>query len=146
MKVKHIVVAFLSLLIVFISVGFGISISNANANHLITEWNEFENIKYFDVEMVPKLSFLAALATLPLILAVMVFQFILLKMARVRQVKNIAIGLLIAVLIIFSFDILVLIYPHVFDFSQWGFVWITMGMFLIVGNMLSLFIRPQSAK
>jgi hypothetical protein len=143
MKVKHIIVASLSLLIVFISVGFGISISNANSNQLITEWNEFENIQYFDVQMVPKLSYFAALLTLPLILIVLVFELLILKEAKVRQVKNISIGLLIAIAFILIFDILTIYTPAYFEFSKWGFIWITMGMVITAGNVLSIFIREK---
>lgn len=120
-----------------ISIYFGIRIYNANENIHLTELNEFDKVYYDDITLVPTITFLAAVITLPFILAIMVLQIIAVYKSTERVVKNIAIGLTGVGLIILVVDMLTISNPEGFDFSQWGFVWICMGLFIIAGNLLS---------
>lgn len=137
MHKRHLIIAALSFLMCVISIYFGIRIYNANENILLTNLNELDNIYYDDVENVPKLSFLAALLTLPFLLAIGTLEIICIVKSSKRQVKNIAYGLVVVVIIVLTVDIITLTDPVGFDFSKWGFVWICLGLILIAGNLLS---------
>lgn len=141
MRKHHLIIAGLAFLLCLISVYYGIRIVNANENHLITELNELDKIRHDNIRMVPMMSFSAAMFTLPFILAILVFEIIVLKKAINRQAKNIGIGMLVNISIILVFDILILSNPVYFDFSKWGFIWICLGLILIAGNALSYVLR-----
>jgi len=137
----NIIIACVSFLLMLISVFFGVSIHNANANMHITYLNEMDNIHYYDVDLVPQLTRQAAIFTFPLILGILVMEIIVLFKSRVKQVKNIAIGLTGAVFVLFIIDILVLSNPQEHDFSAWGYFWIIAGLFCLAGNALSVFVK-----
>lgn len=140
----NIIAASLSFLLVLISVYFGASIHNANTNMHITHLNEMDNIFHYDVALVPKLTQQAAIYTLPLVVAVLVLAISIMYKSTVNQVKSIAIGVAIAMVFVLIFEVLVLTNPAVYDFSKWGYVWIVMGVFSVVGNALSIFIKGNS--
>lgn len=141
MRLNNILCAALGFLMILIAAFFGASIHNSKTNELISHLNEMDRIYYYDPAVIPKLNFQAALFTMPLVVALLVFEFIIVRKAKVRQVKNIAIGLLVAASIILALAILTLSNPAKFDFSQWGYVWIAMGVFIVAGNALSVFIK-----
>ena len=146
MKKYNLIVAALAFLVCALSAYFGVRVHNANENFLITDLNEFDKIYHDDIEMVPSLNWRAATITLPFLLAILVLEIMIIRTAVVRQTKNIAIGLLIAVGIILTVDVLTIVSPPSFDFSKWGFVWICLGLFLLAGNALSYFINKFSSE
>ncbi|MEX1000730.1 MAG: hypothetical protein WDZ35_01300 [Crocinitomicaceae bacterium] len=144
MKKQHLIIAGLAFLMCLVAAYFGVSIQNANNNFLLTDLNEIDKIYYADINEVPKLSFLAAGITAPLILAILILEGMIIKKTQNRKVKNMAIGLMVATFIILLTDVYTLISPQKMDFSQWGYVWICLGLFLIAGNILSIFITRFS--
>jgi hypothetical protein len=144
MKKYNLIVAALAFLICALAAYFGTRVHNANENFLLTELNEFDKIYYDDITLVPKLNRLAAIVTAPLILGILFLEVMVIRTATVRQSKNIAIGLFIATAIIAVFDVLTLLSPEDYDFSHFGFIWICLGLFLLVGNVLSYFITRFS--
>jgi hypothetical protein len=144
MKKYNLIVAALAFLICALAAYFGTRVHNANENFLLTELNEFDKIYYDDITLVPKLNRLAAIVTAPLILGILFLEVMIIRTAMVRQSKNIAIGLFIATAIIAVFDVLTLLSPEDYDFSHFGFIWICLGLFLLVGNVLSYFITRFS--
>ncbi|MCG8575778.1 MAG: hypothetical protein MI810_12905 [Flavobacteriales bacterium] len=140
MKKTHILIASIAFLMCLISVFFGISIYNANENHLIQHLNEMDQIHYFDKDQIPVLNHQAVVFMFPLVLGITFFQLKVLIKAKIKRRKNIAMGLLIPVAILWVFEAMVFFNPANWDFSKWGFVWISMGFFLIVGNAVSIFI------
>ncbi len=149
MRNINIVAACISFLLVLIAVFFGASIHNANTNMHITYLNEMDNIHYFDVNRVPQLTRQATIFTLPLLIGILVLELIITVKGTVRQVKNIAIGLAIAMLIVIVFDVLIMSNAQAYDFSRWGYIWITMGVFSLAGNALCVFItgnKPVAKK
>ena len=141
MRSKNILCASLGFLVVIMSAYFGASIHNSQSNDIISYLNEMDHIYHYDVERIPTLNFQAAVFTLPLILIILVVELIVVFKSTIKQVKNISIGLTVAALIILFFAIMTVINPVEFDFSIWGYVWITMGMFIVAGNVLSIFIK-----
>ena len=137
MHKRHLTIVALAFLMCAISIYFGVRIFNANENVHLGYLNEIDNIKHDDVELVPTLSFLAALITLPFLLAIGILEFLVIRKKPKRQIQNIAYGLLAVVFIILTIDIITLTDPVGFDFSRWGFVWICLGLFIIAGNLLS---------
>ena len=144
MRKKHLIVAGITLLMSMIAAYFGVRVQNANANFLLTELNELDRIYYADIEEVPRINFMAAIVTAPLLLSILVLEFLILRKAAIIQVRNIAIGLTVAVLAVIVVDVMIILQPAKMDFSKWGYVWICMGLFLIVGNVLSVFIERFS--
>lgn len=144
MRKKHLIVAGLAFLMCLLSAYFGVRIQNANSNFLLEELNAIDQIYYADVNEVPRITFQAAVITSPLILAIIVTQILIILKTPLRVNKNIAIGLLVASISILTVDFITLLSPQTMDFSQWGYVWVCMGLFLIAGNILSIFIQKFS--
>ena len=142
MRREHIFAASFAFLMVIVAVYFGASIHNAYTNQHITYLNEMDNIQYFNVDVIPELNARAAAYTLPFIIFIILLEAYIIWKTKVRVARNIAIGLLVAVLIISSLDMLTLTDPTSYDFSKWGYVWITLGLFLIAGNVISAFLKP----
>ncbi|MCB9223784.1 MAG: hypothetical protein H6582_06350 [Crocinitomicaceae bacterium] len=140
MKKYHMIVAALAFLVCLLSAYFGVRIHNANENFLLTDLNEFDKIYHDDISLVPALNRLAAVVTLPFLLGITILEILIIRSANVKQVKNIAYGLTLTVFIILTVDLLTIFHPDYFDFSMWGFVWVCLGLFLLVGNALSYFL------
>ncbi len=143
MRPKNVLCAALGFLLILIAAYFGASIHNSKTNELISHLNEMDQIHYYSPALIPKLNFQAALFTLPLIITLVIVEAIIAFKAAIRQVKNIAIGLLLAAVLLLVLAVIALSNPAQFDFSQWGYVWIAMGAFIVVGNVLSIFIKGQ---
>lgn len=141
MRKHHFIIAGLAFLMCLISMYFGMRIYNANENHLITELNEMDKIKFDDIRKVPMLSLSAAIFTAPMILLMLVFEIIVLKKVIHRQAKNICIAMIVTICVILTFDVLILTNPLYFDFSKWGFIWICLGLILVAANILSYVLR-----
>lgn len=133
----------LAFLMLLISVYFGSNIYRANENRYITHLNEMDRISYYGIEQVPQLSYNAALFTFPLILGIIFMEILILSKKPNLKTRNIAIGCLCAIGIIFVVDLLTLANPENYDFSNWGYLWITLGLIVLAGNTLSVFIKPQ---
>lgn len=146
MRSKNGLAAAIGFLMVLISVFFGVSIHNAKTNDPISYLNEMDHIHYYDAELIPELNFSAAAITLPFLLILLFLQIYISVKAVVKPVRNIGIGLLVAVLIIILFDLLVFSNPVYFDFSKWGYIWITLGILIISGNAFSVFIKGNAPK
>ena len=144
MKKKNLIAAGLGFLIVVIAAYFGASIYNSQANSPIAYLNEMDQIYYYDPALIPFLNFKAAIITLPFILGVLIIEILILRKTTIRQVKNIAIGLLVAILIILTTAILTLLNPTEFNLSVWGYVWICLGLFVVAGNLISVFIKGNT--
>ena len=141
MKKKNLIVAGIAFVLCLISVYFGASIYNANENALIEHLNEHDKLNYYDVEAVPALSRIAAIITLPFILAIFLFEIFISQKSKLRPVKNIARGMIIAMGFLICLAIATISNSVYFDFSHWGFFWITLGMIAVWGNMISVFVK-----
>lgn len=146
MRVKHVIIAALAFLLILIAAYFGASIHNSKTNDPIEYLNVLDNIHYYDADLIPTLNYRAALITIPITLIILVLEVIILFKTQLRIVKNIAIGLTLAVLIISTISWLTIFNPSKYDFSIWGYIWIAMGAIILVGNLLSIFIRPTTKK
>ncbi|MDC3352220.1 hypothetical protein OAV92_03135 [Crocinitomicaceae bacterium] len=144
MRSKNILCAVFGFLMTLIAAFFGASIHSSKTNVHISHLNELDHIHHFDPEIIPQLNAQAAMFTMPFVLALLFFELWIVFKSDIRQVKNIAIGLTVAALIILVVAILTLMNPVEFDFSQWGYVWITMGIFIVAGNALSIFIKGNA--
>lgn len=140
---KNILAAALALLMVLIAAFFGSSIYNAKRNDSLRYLDEMDQIFYFDAALIPKLNFQVAIITLFFIVSLLIIHVVIILKSEIRVVKNIAIGLLVALFIILIVDILTLINPEHYDFSKWGYIWLTFGLIIIAGNLLSIFIKPR---
>lgn len=136
-------IAGMALILCLVSVFFGMSIFNANNNEHIQHLNVADRIHYYDANLVPTLTYRAALSTIPFILGILITSVLVLRTTLVKKVKNLALGSLAAILVVIIFDVLTILNPYFFDFSKWGFVWITMGMIIIAANVLSIFINER---
>ncbi|MFT5822275.1 MAG: hypothetical protein ACI8ZM_003531 [Crocinitomix sp.] len=144
MRKKNLVCAGLAFLVILIAAYFGATIHSSKTNDIISYLNEFEHINYYDAALIPQLNFQAALVSLPLILAILVFEIIIAFKTQIRQVKNLAFGASLAIIIVIVFDVLTLMNPFDFDFSQWGYVWITMGAIIVTANLVSVFVKGNA--
>lgn len=140
MRTQNLLVASVSFLMCLIAVYFGASIHNANANFQIDYLNEMDNLHYYDVSIVPKLTKLATIITLPFILTILLLELYIVKKSTARQVKNIARGLSIGWLILLGINILVMLNPLDYEFGKWGYCWMTIGILTVGGNIISAFI------
>jgi hypothetical protein len=127
------------------SVYFGTRIYGANENFLVTELNAFDKVYFDDIRLVPKLTWQAAVFTFPFVLGIVGLQIFVFIKSTIRQAKNIALGMLIASLIILIAAIITISNPAQFDFSKWGFIWICFGLIIIAGNALSAVINKQKS-
>jgi len=143
MRKKNLIVALIAFVMCLIAVYFGASIYNANENALLEHLNERDNLNYYDVEAVPALSKIAAIITLPFILAIFVFQIIIVLKTNSLVVKNIARGIIIAMILLICVDVATISNPIYFDFSKWGFFWITFGLITVWGNLFSVFVKEN---
>lgn len=57
--------------------------------------------------------------------------------------RKVAGGMLMAIGIIFTVDVSTIINPDYFDFGGWGFVWITLSILIIAGNIYSYFLKEK---
>lgn len=144
MRSKNLICASFAFLIILLAAYFGASVHSAKANDVISYLNEFENIQYYDVEMVPLLNYRAALFTLPFLLAILFFELLISFKSKIRQVKNLAYGAITAVLAILVINILTLVNPFQYDISLWGYVWITMSAIILTANLISVFIKGNT--
>ena len=144
MKVPHLVSAGLSFLMILIAVFFGSNIYRANENRFITHLNEMDRISYYGIADIPALTQKAVVFTFPLILTIFILTTYILIKKPFRIVRNIAFGNMVISTIIIVLSLLVFNDPITFDFSLWGYVWITMGIILIAGNILSVFIKKST--
>ena len=133
----------IAVIICLISVYFGMSIANANNNFLIEHLNVADKIDYYPKKVVPALTFRAAIVTSPFLLAIIVLTIVTIRQTQKRKVRNLLIGGLVAVGIIAVVDVLTLVNPVQFEFSQWGYVWVTMGLIIIWANFLSALIKEN---
>jgi len=141
MKKKNLIVAIIAFVLCLISVYFGASIYNANENALVGHLNERDHLNYYDVNAVPALSRIAAIITLPFIVAIFLLEIFIALKSQIRPVKNIARGIIIAMGLLLCIDIATLTNSGYFDFSQWGFFWITFGLITVWGNVFSVFVK-----
>lgn len=146
MRGKNILCAGLGFLVILISAYFGAAIHNSKTNVHITHLNEMDYIDYFDADLIPQLNHKAATFTMPLVLTILFFELFIAFKSKIRQIRNIAIGLSVAVLAILIMGIITMLNPHGYDFSRWGYVWITMGVFIVAGNILSVFVKGNTGK
>ena len=102
-----------------------------------------ENISHYSVESIPILSKLAAFVTLPFVLLMFFFTLMIRVKATNSNRRKVAGGMVIAIGIIFTVDVSTIINPDYFDFGGWGFVWITLSILIIAGNIYSYFLREK---
>lgn len=146
MRRLHYIIMAVAFLMSIIAIYFGIKVQNANTNFHIEHLNVMDHIHYSDVADVPKINFTAALFLTPFILALLVMHILTLRKRKTRQPKNIAIGLLIAVLGLLGLNVAVIFFPFDLDFSMWGYIYAFVGFFIFGGNLLSAFIPEKSAE
>jgi hypothetical protein len=140
MRKLNLTAAGLSFLMCLIAMYFGSSIFNAKENMLIGHLNEMDQLDYYDVRAIPLLNRLAAILTIPFVTAIAVVESWIAIKSKIRPVKNVARGLMIAFIALFILDIFVIAMPENFDFSQWGFFWVIFGITAVGGNLFSVFV------
>jgi hypothetical protein len=141
MRSKNLICAILGFLTLLIAAYFGASIYNAQATHLVDHLEEIENNRRYSVELVPFLNYQAAVFTLPFLLIIFFLEIYIRVKSKIRQVKNIALGLTIALSGVIIVAILTLSNPTQYDFSQWGYVWLTISILVVAGNLISVFVK-----
>jgi hypothetical protein len=141
MRSKNLICAILGFLTLLIAAYFGASIYNAQATHLVDHLEEIENNRHYSVELVPFLIYHAAVFTLPFLLIIFFLEIYIRVKSKIRQVKNIALGLTIALSGVIIVAILTLSNPTQYDFSQWGYVWLTISILVVAGNLISVFVK-----
>jgi hypothetical protein len=140
MRKLNIAAAALSFLMCLIALYFGTSVFNAKENMLIGHLNEMDQLDYYDVRAIPLLNRLAAILTIPFVAAVVGIECWVALKSKIRPVKNVARGLMLAFIALFILDIFVIAKPENFDFSQWGFFWVIFGITSVGGNLFSVFV------
>ena len=148
MKQTHFAIAGAIFLMCILSVYFGVSVYNAQEYFLIDHLNDMDRLNYFDQEDVPRLNFMAATMTVPLVFLAILGEIRIIWKTQIKKRKNIAFATLACALVIFIFCLLTFSNPVKWNFNPWGFVWVAMGFFIIVGNVVSVFLEsePESAK
>jgi hypothetical protein len=146
MRSKNLICAVLGFLNLLIAAYFGASIYNAQATSLIKHLDEIENIQHYAVELVPLLNYQAAVITLPFLLIIFILELFIRLKSNIRQVKNIALGLIVAISSVIVVAILTLLKPSEYDFSRWGYLWLTISILVIAGNLVSVFIKGNKTK
>ncbi len=141
MRSKNLICAILGFLTLLLAAYFGASIYNAQATHLINHLEEIENVQHYAVNLVPFLNYQAAVFTLPFLLIIFFLEIYIRLKSKIKQVKNIALGLIFALSGVIIIAILTLSNPTQYDFSQWGYVWLTISILVIAGNLISVFIK-----
>lgn len=141
MRSKNLICAILGFLTLLIAAYFGASIYNAQATHLVDHLEEIENSRHYAVELVPLLNYQAAVFTLPFLIIIFFLEIYIRLKSKIRQVKNIALGLTLALSVVITVAILTLSNPTQYDFSQWGYVWLTISILVVAGNLISVFIK-----
>lgn len=141
MRSKNLICAILGFLTLLIAAYFGASIYNAQATHLVDHLEEIENSRHYALELVPLLNYQAAVFTLPFLLIIFFLEIYIRLKSKIRQVKNIALGLTLALSVVITVAILTLSNPTQYDFSQWGYVWLTISILVVAGNLISVFIK-----
>lgn len=137
------IAAGLAFLMAMISMFFGSSIYNANENSLVEHLNEMDHLHYYDADMVPGLSRLAALVSLPFLLGILGVEIYILRKTPIASAKKIARAILIIALLLILLAGLTIRYHSFFDFSKWGFAWVFGGLFTIAGNAISIFLKAK---
>lgn len=138
-----VVIAGLAFLMCLISMYFGASIFNANDNIHVEHLNDMDRLSYYDAEMVPGLTRLAAIVTMPFLLGIIVLEIYVVMKTKIAPVKRIALSLTGIALTVLIIAAMTIASPLNFDFSHWGFVWIFAGLFTVVGNGVSIFMKPK---
>jgi len=141
MRKLHLIIAFLAFITMLISLGYGISIQNAGDNFLTEHLNRNEGFSYSMPEEIPTLSFKAAFITLIFLIPGFSIQVYIYLNTSLIRIKKLAIGALICFSIIFLFDALTLISPHVYNFKHYGMIWVLLSLTTIFINGVSIFIR-----
>lgn len=137
MRRYNVLIAGLAFLMALIAVYFGSSVYNAKENMLITHLNEMDQLQYYDVKDVPALNRFAAILTTPFLFCIVVGEFFIAFKSKITAVKYIARGLAAAMSALFCFGFFVIADPVFFDFSQWGFFWVLLGITTAGGNIFS---------
>lgn len=135
--------AALAFLMCLISMYFGASIFNANDNIHVEHLNDMDRLSYYDAEMVPGLTRLAAIVTMPFLLGIIVLEIYVVMKTKIAPVKRIALSLTGIALTVLIIAAMTIASPLNFDFSHWGFVWIFAGLFTIAGNGVSVFMKGK---
>lgn len=138
-----VVIAGLAFLMCLVSMYFGVSIFNANDNIHVEHLNDMDRLSYYDAEMVPGLTRLAAIVTMPFLLGILVLEIYVAMKTKIARVKRIALSLTGIALTVLIIAVMTLASPLSFDFSHWGFVWIFAGLFTVAGNGVSVFMKPE---
>lgn len=141
MRSKNLICAILGFLTLLIAAYFGASIYNAQATHLVDHLEEIENNHHYAVELVPLLNYQAAVFTLPILLIIFFLEIYIRLKSEIKQVKNIALGLMIALSGVIFIAFLTLSNPTQYDFSKWGYVWLTISILVVAGNLISVFVK-----
>lgn len=138
-----VIIAALAFLMCLISLYFGASIYNANDNFHVQYLNDMDRLSYYDIEQVPALTRMAAIISMPFLLAIMVLEIYVVIKTKIVAVKKIALSLTGIALTVMVIAGMTLSTPLNFDFSHWGFVWIFAGLFTIAGNGVSVFMKGK---
>lgn len=141
MKKLHIIIIFLSFITMLVSLGYGISIQNAGDNQLTEHLYHDEGYSYSSPEEIPTLSFKAALVTLLFLIPGFSIQLYILIKTTFKRLKNLAIGALFCYGIIFIIDILTLISPGIYNFKDFGMIWVLLSLTTIFINGISIFVK-----
>jgi hypothetical protein len=138
-----VVIAGLAFLMCLFCMYFGSSIFNANDNIHVEHLNDMDRFSYYDVEEVPALTRLAAILTIPFLLAITILEIYVILKTKVRNTKRIAVAVFGIAIVLLILSTLTIKSPLNFDFSHWGFAWIFGGLFTVAGNGLSIFLKVK---
>lgn len=130
-------------LMVLIAAYYGSSVQSAKMNDPIRYLNEMDHIHYYNAAAIPQLNYRAAITTLPIVILIVLAEIWILFKSPFRVTKNVAVGLIMACLFIVIVSFLTLTDPANYDFSLWGYVWMAMGLFIIAGNVMSVFVKKN---
>lgn len=128
-------------LLCMVSLYFGASIYNANENVHIDYLNEMDHIDYYDASLVPALTGLAAILTLPFIVGTLGTEIYILLKASQNKIRRIAQVILVLHTGLLLLAIITISDPEAWDFSHTGYAWIFTGLFTIAGNVFSIFFK-----
>lgn len=133
--------ALLAFVMAIICMFFGGSIYNAKANLHIEHLNEMDRLHYFDVDMIPGLSRLAAIITIPFLLGITYIEIYTLRKSKLIIQRNIAKAILSVAALLLILAALMIAWHRMFDFSQWGYAWVFGALITIAGNVVCIFAK-----
>ena len=141
MKNLHLGIISFAFITILVALYYGVSIQNAQDNFLTAHLYLDEGESFADLDEIPTLGFKAAIITTFFLVFGFTLELFVYFKTNFKRVKNLAIGALICYLIIFGFDILFLISPKLYNFRDYGMIWVLLSLTIIFINGVSIFVK-----